>query len=111
MSDTTDIVVIGGINFDFLGRGAHLPRPGQTRRGEQFQAAPGGKGLNQAVACAKLGAKTALVARLGQDETGKRALKTLEENGVSAAHVVRDEGAHTGRALIMVDHEGQKAIL
>lgn len=111
MNDSPDIVVVGGINFDFLGRGAHLPRAGQTRRGEQFQAAPGGKGLNQAVACALLGAKTALVARVGQDETGKRALKTLEEAGVSAAHVVRDDGAHTGRALIMVDRDGRKAIL
>lgn len=111
MSDTPEIVVIGGVNFDFLGRGAHLPRPGQTRRAEQFQAAPGGKGLNQAVACSLLGARTALVARIGQDETGKRALKTLEEAAVDTSHIVRDEGAHTGRALIMVDREGRKAIL
>ena len=111
MNEIPDVVVVGGINFDFLARGAHLPRAGQTRRGEQFQAAPGGKGLNQAVGAARLGAKVALVARCGADETGNRCVKTLQENGVITSWVVRDENAHTGRAVIVVDREGEKMIV
>ena len=51
-----DIVVVGGANFDYLVRGPRLPAPGDTVQGKEFQEAPGGKGANQAVAAARLGA-------------------------------------------------------
>lgn len=60
-----DVVVVGGANIDYLALGPTLPEPGATVRGSQFQTAPGGKGANQAVAAARLGARTALLARVG----------------------------------------------
>ena len=62
-----DVVVVGSANTDFLIRGPKLPAAGETVGGEEFHEGAGGKGANQAVAAARLGARTALVARLGRD--------------------------------------------
>jgi ribokinase len=67
-----DVVIVGGANWDYLVRGPELPRPGGTVRGEQFQEAAGGKGANQAVAAARLGARVTMVARVGDDQRGRR---------------------------------------
>jgi ribokinase len=107
----TDIVVVGGANWDYLIRGATLPAPGGTVRGDEFQEAPGGKGANQAVAAARLGARVALVARVGTDEQGTRILERLRSEGVDHRHVVRDDEVATGVALIQVAGRGEKQIL
>ncbi len=106
-----DIVVIGGANTDFLVRGPRLPQPGETVQGDEFQQAPGGKGANQAVAAARLGARVAFVGCVGSDARGDAALARLNEEGVDASHVSRAATASTGVALVMVDAHGEKQML
>lgn len=107
-----NIVVVGGANMDYLVRGRALPKPGETVMGDQFQEAPGGKGANQAVGAARLGARVGLVARVGMDERGKTIIKRLKKDeGVDTTHVVIDEKERTGVALILVGEGGEKEIL
>lgn len=108
---TWDVVVVGGANYDYLARGSHLPRPGNTVQGETFQEAPGGKGANQAVAAARLGARVAFVARIGTDRRGDRIMERLAAEGVNTTHVIRDPDAPTGVALVQVSEQGEKQIL
>src|SRR5437899_45513 len=106
-----DIVVVGGANTDYLVRGSKLPASGETVKGEVFQEAPGGKGANQAVAAARLGARVALVARVGNDKRGTAFITRLAAEGVDTRYVVRDAEASTGVALVMVGEGGKKQIL
>jgi len=106
-----DVVVVGGANIDYLVRGPRLPGPGATVQGEQFQEAPGGKGANQAVAAARLGAHVAFVGRVGADAIGDALIERLRAEGVDTRFVTRDHEAHTGVAVIQVSHDGQKQIL
>jgi len=106
-----DVVVIGGANTDFLVRGASLPAPGSTREGEEFQEAPGGKGANQALAVARLGARVAFIGRVGSDARGKALLNRLSAEGVDVRAVSIDPVAETGVALVMVDAQGEKQIM
>jgi ribokinase len=106
-----DVVVVGGANMDYLVRGATLPKPGETIEGHTFLASPGGKGANQAVAAARLGARVAFVGRVGTDAPGRQLLEQLDAEGVDIRHVVRDKKHPTGVALIMVEENGQKSIL
>ena len=107
----SDIVVVGGLNTDYLVKGERLPAPGETLQGEVFQEGPGGKGANQAVAVARLGRSVSLVGKVGADERGTWMLQRLAAEGVDLDHVGRDAGAPTGVALILVDHSGEKQIL
>ena len=111
MSERYDIVVVGKANVDFLVRGPRLPQPGQSVNGEQFQVAPGGKGANQAVGAARLGARVALIARVGNDLRGDSVVEALLAEGVEIEHVVRDSSAFTGVALCQVGGNGEKQIL
>src|SRR5688500_14458102 len=111
MNRKWDVVVVGGANTDYLVRGEKLPQPGETVDGEEFLAAGGGKGANQAVAAARLGARVAFVACLGDDERGDELEKLLRAEDVNTKHVYRDRKAETGVALVMVDKSGEKQIL
>jgi len=106
-----DVVVVGGANYDYLVQGPQLPGPGETVQGNEFQEAPGGKGANQAVAVARLGARVALVARIGNDARGDQIMACLATEGVDTTYVVRDIEAQTGVALIQVTEGGEKQIL
>ncbi|MFN2550349.1 MAG: ribokinase [Myxococcales bacterium] len=106
-----DVVVVGKANIDYLARGHRLPKPGQSVNGDFFQEAPGGKGANQAVGAARLGARVALVARIGRDARGDAVLASLARSGVDAAHVTRDPAEPTGVALCQVGPSGEKQIL
>lgn len=106
-----DVVVVGGANYDYLVRGPHLPRPGDTVQGETFQEAPGGKGANQAVAAARLGARVAFVARIGTDPHGDQIMERLAAEGVNTTRVIHDSDAPTGVALVQVSEQGEKQIL
>ena len=105
-----DVVVLGGINTDYIIRGDDLPRPGQTIEGDSFQVHPGGKGANQAVAAARLGAEVAFIGRVGVDERGTELLKRLKEEGIDVQHVTLDKRAPTGAAIIAIDKLGEKQI-
>src|SRR4051812_32912036 len=107
---TWDVVVVGSANTDYTVRGRHLPKPGETVVGEQFQIGQGGKGANQAVAAARLGARVAFIARVGSDERGDVMLKQLHDEGVDIQHVTRDSDTPTGAAVIQVEQSGEKQI-
>jgi ribokinase len=103
------IVVIGSLNMDLTVRASRLPRPGETVLGSDFYQAPGGKGGNQAVAAARLGARVRMAARVGPDAFGDALRASLEREGVDASAVGVAQ-AHTGVALIVVDAAGQNLI-
>jgi ribokinase len=104
------IVVVGSSNTDLVVRAPALPGPGETVLGSSFLVTPGGKGANQAVAAARLGARVTLVARLGADEFGDRALAGLGREGIDTTFVARDTEAASGIALIVVSESGENAI-
>jgi ribokinase len=106
-----DVVVVGGANWDYMVQGPHLPKAGETVTGEQFHEAAGGKGANQAIAVARLGARVAFVGRVGKDSRGDQILQKMANESVNVDYVVRDEVLPTGIALIMVDSHGEKQIL
>ena len=103
------LTVVGSINLDLVVEAEQLPRPGETVSGARFSRVPGGKGANQAVAAARLGATVAFFGCVGQDEHADEALAGLREAGVEERWIVRD--APTGIALITVDAEGETTIV
>lgn len=106
-----DVVVVGGANYDYLARGEKLPDPGETAQGDFVHDAPGGKGANQAVGAARLGAKVAFIGRVGEDERGYRLLSAFDHARIDTSCVGRDPKAPTGVALIHVNEAGEKQIL
>jgi ribokinase len=106
-----DVVVLGGINTDFVVRGRELPGPGDSRDGLAFLQGPGGKGANAAVAATRLGARAAIIGRVGDDGRGRMLLAGLADQGVNVACVTVDKESPTGAAVIQVDASGQKQIL
>jgi ribokinase len=107
------ITVVGSVNLDLVARCERLPRPGETVSGADFSRVPGGKGANQAVAAARLGADVRFVGMVAGDETAGEALAGLVEAGVDLSGIARlsERGAHTGVALILVDAEGENEIV
>jgi ribokinase len=106
-----DVIVVGGVNSDYLIRGPRLPQPGESVQGDLLLMGPGGKGANQAVAAARLGARVGLIARVGKDDRGRELIRHLHDEGVDTSHVTIDPKASTGAALVMVDARGEKQIL
>jgi ribokinase len=106
---TPGIVVFGSMNMDLMVRVARAPRGGETLQGLSFLANPGGKGANQAVACARQGARVAMVGCVGQDDFGKTLRNALAEDDIDVANV-RAVAQSTGVAVVMVDDEGENRI-
>jgi ribokinase len=106
---TPDIVVFGSMNMDLVVRVARAPRGGETLRGHSFFTNPGGKGANQAVACARQGARVAMVGCVGEDDFGRTLRNALAADGIDVAPV-RTVGGSTGVAIVMVDEEGENRI-
>ncbi len=106
------IAVVGSINLDLVVPVPHHPVPGETVLGGELAEHPGGKGANQAVAAARLGAQVAMVGRVGADADGVRLRAALEREGVNVRWVLAEQGSRTGRALIAVDREtGENTIV
>ena len=103
------IIVIGSTNTDMVVRSARIPVPGETVTGGTFLLNPGGKGANQAVACARLGGETVFVAKVGNDAFGRETGPRLAQDGIDARLLV-DPAAASGVALILVDAEGRNCI-
>ncbi len=104
------VVVIGSANTDFVVQVAQLPARGETVLGGRFLTARGGKGANQAVAAARLGAQVTFVARLGQDNLGREAAQAYQEEGIYTGFLAWDESEPSGVALILVDQGGENMI-
>jgi ribokinase len=103
------VVVVGSVNADLVVAVDSLPGPGETVAGGRFARWGGGKGANQAVAAARLGAPVALVGAVGEDPFGDDALRELTSEGVDVSAVARVD-APTGVALIVVDSSGENQI-
>lgn len=104
------IVVVGSINTDLTVQTPHLPAPGETVLGENLVIAGGGKGANQAVAAARLGARVVLVGCVGNDLFGQQARERLAQEGIVTDWLRVDPTAPSGVALIIVDPQGQNMI-
>lgn len=105
------IVVIGSLNMDLVVQASRLPQGGETILGNAFHEIPGGKGANQAVAMARLGAQVDMIGRVGSDGFGKSLLSTLSVDGVNVEAVKALEGTSTGVALITVQDSGENSII
>jgi len=105
------LTVVGSINLDLVAQAERLPRPGETVTGATFVRVPGGKGANQAVAAARLGADVTFIACIGDDDFGREALAELELAGVGLERLKVARAATTGVALITVDADGENEIV
>ena len=110
MNAHSDVLVVGSLNMDLVIRAPRLPRPGETLHGHHFGTVPGGKGANQAVAAARLGASVAMVGCVGDDAYGRQLRRALIDEGVDCAGVALLPEVATGIASIVVDDQGQNAI-
>lgn len=104
------IAVFGSINMDLVVRTPRLPAPGETLTGRTFFTVPGGKGANQAVACARLGVPTRMVGRVGDDGFGEQLRASLRGYGVNDAGVLTTPGP-SGVAVIAVDDAAENTIV
>jgi ribokinase len=107
---TPKIVVVGSANTDFVLGVSQLPSKGETVLGNQFRVVKGGKGANQGVAAARLGASVAFIAKLGTDSFGDQAVSAYREEGITTDFIVRDPDIHSGVALILVSQNGENII-
>lgn len=107
---TMGILVVGSANMDLVVQAPHIPLPGETVLGHSFQTHPGGKGANQAVAAARLGAGVWMAGCVGEDAFGQSLRASLTEAGVDLEHL-RTVATPTGVALIEVDRAGQNSIV
>ena len=104
------IVVVGSVNTDMVVKGKRLPGPGETVSGGSFLMAGGGKGANQAVAAARLGAEVTLVAKVGKDTLGDQAIENFRREGILTDCILQSPNDATGVALILVDDAGENLI-
>ncbi len=105
------VVIVGSLNMDLVTRAPRLPRAGETLAGQSFVTVPGGKGANQAVAAARLGASVAMIGCVGDDAYGEQLRTALLAEGIDCQAVTRVSGESTGVALIVVDDSSQNAIV
>ena len=111
MAKRPRVTVVGSFNTDLVSRTPRMPVPGETILGGPFHMGPGGKGANQAVAAARLGADTTMVVKLGKDAFGDLAEANLVKEGVRSESVLRTDESHTGAALIILDAAGENMIV
>lgn len=104
------IVVVGSANVDLVVRTPHIPRPGETVLGRDFVMALGGKGANQAVGAARLGAEVTFLACVGTDTFGDQCLDGYEQEGIDTSYIKRVSDEATGVALISVANDGENSI-
>ncbi len=106
-----NVCVVGAANLDLISYVPRLPQVGETLHGTRFQMGYGGKGANQAVMAAKLGAAVTMVCKLGRDVFGEGTLENFRSHGVDTTHVTFTDEAFSGVAPIAVDPEGRNAII
>lgn len=104
------LCVVGSVNLDLVARCGRLPRPGETVSGFAFERIPGGKGANQAVAAARLGARVTFVGCVGDDDLGREAVAGLEAAGISLERL-KVVAEPTGVALVVVSGDGENQIV
>lgn len=105
------VIVLGNINMDIVVRVVRHPVIGETVNGKSLQYFQGGKGANQAVAAATLGANTVLVGKIGDDDFSAKLLRFLKKDNLDISHVTKTREANTGIALITVNNKGENSIV
>jgi len=110
-TERAGIVVLGGINMDLVTLSSRFPAPGETVVGDRFLTYPGGKGANQAVASARMGARTAMVGRVGDDVFGQQLKDALSASGIDVGGIGVTTGATSGIAVINIDASAQNQII
>lgn len=105
------IVVIGSCNTDMVVKAGRLPVPGETVLGGTFYMNPGGKGANQAIAAARLGAEVTLISKIGYDLFGLQALEIYRSEKINTEFIFTDQKSPSGVALISVDSYGENSII
>ncbi len=105
------LTVVGSYNTDLTVRAPRIPVGGETILGGPFQSGPGGKGANQAVAAARLGADVTMLVKLGSDPFGDQAAENLARENIRCDYVLRSAESHTGVAFIVVDDAGENMIV
>ena len=105
------VVVVGSFNMDLVVKAERRPETGETLMGEEFGMFIGGKGSNQAIAAARLGANVTMIGRLGTDLFGDTLMAAHAEAGICTDHVIRDTKVGTGVASILIDTDGDNSIV
>lgn len=105
------LVVLGGINIDLIALVSRLPMPGETVIGDKFYTTPGGKGANQAVAGARLGADVSMIGKVGGDIFGPELVADMRKEGIDVRNVVEDTENPSGVAVILLDGQRQNHIV
>ena len=105
------IVVFGSLNMDIVTVVSRLPRLGETVPGSEFYTTPGGKGANQAVACARLGASVQMIGHVGGDNLGRELINSLESESIGISGIDVVDTGKTGVAMISVDDSGENTIV
>ena len=105
------IEVVGSVNMDLVVKLDRFPKEGETLSGTSFFTAAGGKGANQAVAAARLGAAVSFVGCVGDDSFGKEMLSSMRNEHINVDQIKVTKGLNTGVAAIMVNHRAQNQIV
>jgi len=111
MSTHPRILVAGSINLDHVIQADRMPAAGESLVGKAMSSVPGGKGANQAVAAARLGAAVTFVGRVGDDSSGQFVADRMRDNSVNTTHLSVDPDNATGTAIILVDAAGENRII
>lgn len=111
MASVANILVVGSYVVDLMSRTPHMPSPGETVLGGPFRMGPGGKGGNQAVAAARLGADVTMITKVGHDIFGDEAIKNFTTEKIKTTYITRHAEEVTGTALIAVDNESENMII
>ncbi len=104
------VTIVGSYNVGLFLKGEKLPGPGETQIGQKFYEGGGGKGSNQAIAAAMLGAEVRFIGKIGCDKYGQDALRLYEQKGVSRQSIKIDGSLHTGISVIIIDAKGDNLI-
>ena len=105
------IVVVGSLNMDLVVNASRHPQIGETILGGRFATFPGGKGANQAVAAARMGAQVSMIGCVGRDSFGEQLIQVASQDGIDTHYIGQVDGEATGIALITVDREGRNTIV
>ncbi len=105
-----NVVVIGSSNTDMVVKVPRIPKPGETIMGGEFLVIPGGKGANQAVACARTGAQTTFITCVGDDAFGPQSIENYKKDGIDTSFIKLQKGVNSGVALINVSEDGENSI-
>ncbi|XP_071835067.1 ribokinase-like isoform X2 [Apostichopus japonicus] len=106
-----DVLIVGSCCIDFISYVPQFPKPGETIHGHKFVTSFGGKGANQSIMAARLGAKVSMVAKVGDDTFGKDTVENFTANSVNTEFIQQTSEASTGVVLITVDQEGQNSFV